>query len=81
MPALIVIDESAVPSVYCEPRDPRLNRQGLLVDLKQGADITSVTTTSTTKPIPDALFQSIAAIAVPPVANPSNSPGFARGSC
>jgi hypothetical protein len=43
MPALIVIDEAAVPSIYWEPRDPRLNRQGLLADLKQGAEITGVT--------------------------------------
>jgi hypothetical protein len=43
MPALMVIDEAAVPSIYWEPRDPRLNRQGLLADLKQGAEITGVT--------------------------------------
>ena len=42
MPALMVIDEAAVPSIYWEPRDPRLNRQGLLADLKQGAEITGV---------------------------------------
>src|SRR5262245_30537141 len=28
-PALMVIDEAAVPSIYWEPREPRLNRQGL----------------------------------------------------
>jgi len=27
-PALMVIDEAAVPSIYWEPRDPRLNRRG-----------------------------------------------------
>jgi Siphovirus Gp157 len=43
MPSLLVIDEAAVPSIYWEPRDPRLNRQGLLADLKQGAEITGVT--------------------------------------
>jgi Siphovirus Gp157 len=43
MPALLVIDEAAVPSIYWEPRDPRLNRQGLVADLKQGAEITGVT--------------------------------------
>jgi Siphovirus Gp157 len=43
LPALMVIDEAAVPSIYWEPRDPRLNRQGLLADLKQGAEITGVT--------------------------------------
>ena len=41
-PALMVIDEAAVPSIYWEPRDPRLNRQGLFADLKQGAEITGV---------------------------------------
>jgi hypothetical protein len=41
-PALMVIDEAAVPSIYWEPRDPKLNRQGLLADLKQGAEITGV---------------------------------------
>jgi hypothetical protein len=43
MPALMVIDEAAVPSVYWEPREPRLNRQGLAADLKQGAEIAGVT--------------------------------------
>jgi Siphovirus Gp157 len=43
LPALTVIDEAAVPSIYWEPRDPKLNRQGLLADLKQGAEITGVT--------------------------------------
>jgi hypothetical protein len=41
-PALMVIDEAAVPSIYWEPRDPKLNRQGLLSDLKLGAEITGV---------------------------------------
>jgi Siphovirus Gp157 len=41
-PALIVIDEAAVPSIYWEPREPRLNRQELANDLKQGADIAGV---------------------------------------
>jgi Siphovirus Gp157 len=43
IPALMVIDEAAVPSIYWEPREPRLNRQGLANDLKQGADIAGVT--------------------------------------
>ena len=43
MPALMVIDEAAVPSIYWEPREPRLNRQGLVADLKQGAEIAGVT--------------------------------------
>ncbi len=42
MPSLLVIDEAAVPSIYWEPREPRLNRQGLLADLKQGAEVTGV---------------------------------------
>jgi len=42
IPALMVIDEAAVPSIYWEPREPRLNRQGLADDLKQGAEITGV---------------------------------------
>jgi hypothetical protein len=29
----MVIDEVAVPSLYWEPREPRLNRQGLVADL------------------------------------------------
>ena len=41
MPALMVIDEAAVPSIYWEPREPRLNRQGL-ANLKQGAEIAGV---------------------------------------
>ena len=42
MPSLMVIDEAAVPSIYWEPRDPKLNRQGLLADIKQGAEIAGV---------------------------------------
>ena len=42
MPALMVVDEAAVPSIYWEPREPRLNRQGLANDLKQGAEIAGV---------------------------------------
>ena len=40
--ALMVIDETAVPSMYWEPREPRLNRQGLAADLRQGAEIAGV---------------------------------------
>ena len=42
-PALMVIDEAAVPSIYWEPREPRLNRQELANELKQGAEIAGVT--------------------------------------
>ena len=41
-PALLVLDEAAVPSIYWEPREPRLNRQELTNDLKQGAEIAGV---------------------------------------
>jgi len=42
MPGLVVLDEAAVPSIYWEPREPRLNRQVLLNELKGGADIEGV---------------------------------------
>jgi Gp157 protein len=42
IPALLVLDEGAVPSIYWEPREPRLNRQGLLNDLKGGAEVEGV---------------------------------------
>jgi len=42
MPALLVLDEAAVPSIYWEPRGPRLNRQELLSDLKGGAEVGGV---------------------------------------
>src|SRR5262245_47296245 len=41
-PALMVIDETAVPSIYWEPRQPRPDRQGLANDLKQGAESAGV---------------------------------------
>jgi Siphovirus Gp157 len=39
MPSLLVSDEAAVPSIYWEPRPPKLNRVGLLTDLKQGTEV------------------------------------------
>jgi hypothetical protein len=42
-PGIMILDEAAVPSIYWEPREPRLNRQGLLSDLKQGAEVSGVT--------------------------------------
>src|SRR5689334_18038525 len=36
-PALVVVDEKAIPGSYFEPREPRLNRQALLAELKSGA--------------------------------------------
>ena len=42
MPALLVLDEAAVPSIYWQPSAPRLNRHGLLHELKDGAEIEGV---------------------------------------
>jgi len=38
-PSLMVINENEIPSVYWEPRDPKLDRVSLLADLKQGTDV------------------------------------------
>jgi hypothetical protein len=43
MPSLLVLDEAAVPSIYWQPVAPRLDRQGLLSELKEGGDIKGVT--------------------------------------
>jgi hypothetical protein len=43
MPSLMVIDETAVPSIFWEPREPRLKRQELSHELKNGAEISGVT--------------------------------------
>jgi hypothetical protein len=42
IPSLTVIDEDAVPSIYWQPSEPRLNRQELAYELKQGAEIAGV---------------------------------------
>jgi len=42
-PALMVIDEAAIPKIYWEPREPRLDRQTLSAELKAGTEITGVT--------------------------------------
>ena len=47
MPSLLVLDESAVPSIYWQPVAPRLNHQELLSELKEGADIKGVTLSNT----------------------------------
>lgn len=39
IPSLMVIDEAAVPKAYWEPGEPRLRRQLLTHDLKQGEEI------------------------------------------
>lgn len=38
-PSLMVIDESAVPKTYWEPGTPRLKRQDLAQDLKNGEEV------------------------------------------
>lgn len=38
-PSLIVRDESAIPPRYWETRDPHLNRQALISELKHGSQI------------------------------------------
>jgi len=43
VPSLLVIDENAVPTIYWQPVAPRLKRQELLNELKQGTEITGVT--------------------------------------
>lgn len=39
MPALVVLNEDAVPKTYWEPGQPRLKRQILACDLKGGAEV------------------------------------------
>ncbi len=42
-PSLMVIDEDAVPKTYWEPGEPRLRRQVLAHDLKQGEEVAGAT--------------------------------------
>ena len=42
LPSLMVIDEAAVPSIYWQPSAPRLKRQELLSELKDGSAIEGV---------------------------------------
>jgi hypothetical protein len=42
IPALMVLNEDAVPSIYWQPSEPRLKRQELAYELKQGAEIDGV---------------------------------------
>jgi hypothetical protein len=42
IPSLIVLNEDAVPSIYWQPSEPRLKRQELAHELKQGAEIEGV---------------------------------------
>ena len=41
-PALMVLNEDAVPKIYWQPGEPRLKRQVLTNDLKQGEEIAGV---------------------------------------
>ena len=41
-PSLMVINEDAVPSIYWQPSEPRLKRQELANELKQGAEVPGV---------------------------------------
>jgi Siphovirus Gp157 len=43
MPSLLVLNEEAVPSIYWQPSAPRLKRQELASDLKQGTAIEGAT--------------------------------------
>jgi Gp157 protein len=43
LPCLQVLDEAAVPSIYWQPSEPRLNRQKLSSELKNGAEISGAT--------------------------------------
>jgi hypothetical protein len=42
IPALMVLNEDAVPSIYWQPGEPKLKRQDLAYDLKQGTEIKGV---------------------------------------
>ena len=43
MPSLVVLDADAVPKIYWEPGEPRLRRQILAKDLKEGAEVAGAT--------------------------------------
>jgi hypothetical protein len=43
MPALVVLNEDAVPKTYWEPGEPRLRRQVLASDLKGGTEVAGAT--------------------------------------
>ena len=43
LPGLQILNEAAVPSIYWQPGEPRLKRQVLLNELKEGSAIDGVT--------------------------------------
>jgi hypothetical protein len=47
-PALVVTDEKTIPSTYWQPREPRLDRLGLLNDLKRGVMVEGATLSNPT---------------------------------
>jgi len=49
-PALVVVDEAAIPADYWVPREPRLDRLGLIGDLKKG-DVVAGVTLSNPEPV------------------------------
>ena len=77
MPALVVLNEDAVPKTYWEPGEPRLRRQVLASDLKGGAEVEGATL-SDPEPCPkrggDGLLSKIgsgaAALAQKPLSDP-----------
>ncbi len=42
-PSLVVINENEIPSIYWEPRDPKLDRATLIADLKHGSEVAGAT--------------------------------------
>jgi hypothetical protein len=49
-PSVVVVAEDAIPPVYWVPQPPRLDRQGLLAELKRGRDVAG-TQLSNSKPV------------------------------
>jgi len=43
LPNLVVLNEDAVPSLYWQPGEPRLKRQKLASDLKEGTEVAGAT--------------------------------------